>query len=99
MIKSSVFRDQDSGTRVGVNQLLIMIAGIPAAIPAISQASASLRRVGTPIQDVEEAHQAYTGIENKIKIIGNAINIERISPKSPPINSKIAIVNLSLIHI
>ena len=58
MIKSSVFRDQDPGTKIGVSQLLTKIAGIPAAIPAISQASASLRRVGIPIQDVDEAHHA-----------------------------------------
>ena len=58
MIKFSVTVDQDEGTKAGVNQLLIKIAGTPAAIPAINQDSASLKRVGKPIQELDDDHQA-----------------------------------------
>ena len=57
-MKFSASVDQEEGTKFGVNQLLISIAGIPAAIPAINHDSASLKRVGKPIQELDDAHHA-----------------------------------------
>ena len=82
--------DQDAGTKAGVNQLLTKIAGMPAAIPAISHDSASLSRVGIPIHELDDAHHAYTGMEKRIRVIGKARTKEIIRPKSPPSISKIA---------
>ena len=67
---SPVEVDHPDGVRVGVNQLLIKIAGKPAAMPAKSHDSASRNLVGIPIKFEEEANHAYAGIENNAKTKG-----------------------------
>ena len=75
-----------SRTKLGNTQLLIMMAGKALSIPAVNQASAFRRLVGSPILFVECDHQPMTGILKPISTVGiiriPATNTAKVSPNA-----------------